>query len=149
MPKIYRIIIFFIMNEKFYRDGLRFSCIGCGKCCTIEDGLVYLSDSDIQRLSKYLKLPREKFLKKYTHRENKHRVLNDFPNGECIFYRHDKGCAVYPARPRQCRTFPFWKSILVSQSVWDNTARECPGMNIGKLYSAEEIDRIKDGKMDT
>ncbi|MCD6594860.1 YkgJ family cysteine cluster protein [bacterium] len=137
------------MAEIFYKDGLRFSCIGCGKCCTIEDGLVYLRDKDIERLAKFLHISRENFLKKYTHRENKHRVLNDFPNGNCIFHRPNTGCVVYSARPIQCRTFPFWDSILVSKQVWEYTATECQGMNIGRLYSAEEIEKIKNGKMDT
>ena len=28
-------------------------------------------------------------------------------NGECQFYEKEKGCTIYPARPLECRLFPF------------------------------------------
>ena len=137
------------MSSVFYSKGLRFSCIGCGRCCTIPDGVVFLEGEDIRNLAQYLGISEEEFLQKYTHTEGKFVVLNDFPNGECIFYRRGEGCAVYPARPRQCRTFPFWDSILSSPERWDEMAKQCPGINRGKLYSCEEIEAIRRGEKDT
>ena len=60
------------------------------------------------------------------------------PNGDCVFY--DKGCKIYPVRPTQCRTFPFWPEIVKSPTSWKIAATECPGMNEGTLHSADEID---------
>ncbi|HDG67615.1 MAG TPA: YkgJ family cysteine cluster protein, partial [candidate division Zixibacteria bacterium] len=85
-----------MMSSVFYSEGLRFSCIGCGRCCTIPDGVVFLEGEDIRNLAQYLGISEEEFLRKYTRTEGKFVVLNDFPNGGCIFYRRDKGCVVYP-----------------------------------------------------
>mgnify|MGYP000445087340 CR=1 FL=1 len=131
-----------MMSEKFYSSGLKFSCIRCGKCCCIRDGVVYLQHKDIQRLAKYFQISEKEFLRKYTHTEDKHIVLNDFPNGNCIFFDSDNGCTVYKHRPAQCRIFPFWEHIISSRENWEKTARECPGINTGKLYSPEEIEQI-------
>lgn len=136
------------MDEPFYKNGLRFSCKECGKCCRISDGIVHLSEIDIERLANSMAIPREEFLHSYTHREHHNRVLNDFPNGDCVFFRDGKGCTVYIARPTQCRTFPFWRSVLVSRDAWDSTSSECPGMNQGRLYTYSEIEEIADGKKD-
>ncbi len=134
---------------KFYEKGLRFSCVQCGQCCTISDGVVFLEVEDVERLARFLNLSEEEFLGKYTRREGKYIVLKDFPNGECILYRRGKGCAVYPARPRQCRTFPFWDSNLASPEAWDEVARQCPGVNQGRLYTFDEIEAIRRGERDT
>lgn len=62
------------------------------------------------------------------------------PNGDCVFY--DKAgarCSIYPVRPAQCRSFPFWAELLESESAWDAYAKRCPGMNEGPLLSPSEI----------
>ncbi len=41
------------------------------------------------------------------------------------------GCAVYSARPTQCRAYPFWPRILISESKWAKEASVCEG--IGRL----------------
>jgi Fe-S-cluster containining protein len=46
---------------------------------------------------------------------------------------------VYPVRPRQCRTWPFWESNLRSPETWAETCRVCPGSGTGRLYQIEEI----------
>jgi Fe-S-cluster containining protein len=62
------------------------------------------------------------------------------PNGDCVFYDAEKArCKIYPLRPAQCSLFPFWLSVMESKTDWDREARRCPGMNGGRLYSAEEI----------
>ncbi len=42
--------------------------------------------------------------------ENGETVLKLKENGDCVFW--DDGCTIYPERPRQCRTFPFWGETL-------------------------------------
>jgi hypothetical protein len=58
-----------------------------------------------------------------------------------VFWDKKAGCTVYPARPAQCRTWPFWESNTESRAAWDRAAAGCPGMNHGELISAEEITR--------
>ena len=137
------------MSIQFYKNGLHFACTNCGKCCRIADGIVHVSSRDAMRLARFLHITVEDFLQKYTHSEYRHRVINDFPNGDCIFFRDGQGCGVYPARPEQCRTWPFWHENLVSQETWNHAAAGCPGMNAGKLYSASEIESIMNGEIDT
>jgi hypothetical protein len=66
--------------------------------------------------------------------------LVEFPNGDCVFFDSGKrSCTVYDARPRQCRTWPFWKSNLRSEADWKRTCEQCPGSGKGKLYSLAQI----------
>lgn len=50
-------------------------------------------------------------------------------------------CRVYAARPKQCRTWPFWQRNLVSRDAWARAAEStpCPGMNGGTFFPAESI----------
>jgi len=63
--------------------------------------------------------------------------LKEKLNKDCIFW--DSLCTVYEARPLQCRTFPFWESIVASAKSWEIAASGCPGMNSGNLHSGEAI----------
>jgi Fe-S-cluster containining protein len=62
--------------------------------------------------------------------------LKEKANYDCIFWKN--GCSVYEARPLQCRTFPFWPSILRSAGSWE--AVSCPGRGKGALHSMKEIE---------
>jgi Fe-S-cluster containining protein len=62
--------------------------------------------------------------------------LKERGNYDCIFWKN--GCSVYEARPLQCRTFPFWPSILSSVGSWE--AISCSGMGKGALHSMKEIE---------
>ena len=43
------------------------------------------------------------------------------------------GCSIHPAKPTQCRTFPFWPELVESKSEWNRTGRYCPGIGKGPL----------------
>ncbi len=61
-------------------------------------------------------------------------------NYDCIFWS-EEGCEVYAARPFQCRSFPFWSSIVDDREHWEEQGRSCPGINEGDLHSSSEIER--------
>jgi Fe-S-cluster containining protein len=65
--------------------------------------------------------------------------LVEHPGGNCAFFRRGQGCAVYAQRPRQCRTWPFWRRIIVSPEAWNEEAQGCPGMDHGALHDAGTI----------
>lgn len=65
--------------------------------------------------------------------------LRERENGDCVFLGPDKTCAVYAARPRQCRTWPFWRANLASREHWREAARRCPGIGAGAHASADSI----------
>ncbi|MDR0597548.1 MAG: YkgJ family cysteine cluster protein [Treponema sp.] len=127
----------------FYARGLRFSCARCSECCRIDPGFVFLRKSDVAMLVYALELRYTEFIKRYcrwvpTAGGGKRLSLKEKPNYDCIFW--SKGCALYEARPLQCRAYPFWPSMLASREAWE--AASCPGMGTGTLYSREEIEAL-------
>ncbi len=57
---------------------------------------------------------------------------------ECVFLEGGK-CSVYPARPIQCRTYPFWEELLESEESWKAEASSCPGVGKGAIVPPEAI----------
>jgi Fe-S-cluster containining protein len=127
----------------FYETGLRFSCVRCSACCRYESGFVFLSRSDLDALSFELKMKNDDFIAAYcrwigTPDSFFQLSLREKSNYDCVFWKD--GCTVYKARPRQCRSFPFWPSILESSGMWENAALSCPGMGKGILHTKEQIE---------
>ncbi len=113
----------------WYKKGLRFKCTGCGECCTKEPGYVWLSPADIEKISAYLEISQEEFLKKYTRFVFGRYSLNEKKiSYDCVFLK-EKRCQIYPVRPKQCQTFPWWKDNLESKEAWKETARRCEGID--------------------
>ena len=130
------------MSRPWYADGLRFACTQCGHCCTGTPGFVWVYDQEIAALAAELGQPVEEVRGLYTRGEGgTRRSLKEKPNGDCVFYDRAAGCTVYPVRPRQCRTWPFWECNTNSPEDWARAAAECPGCNRGDLIPAEEITR--------
>jgi hypothetical protein len=46
---------------------------------------------------------------------------------------------VYEDRPRQCRTWPFWSSVLRSRESWEQAKAVCPGIDKGTLVPVERV----------
>jgi Fe-S-cluster containining protein len=70
--------------------------------------------------------------------------LKEFPNGDCVFF-DDKSrrCQVYTARPRQCRSWPFWDSNLKSPETWRTTCEICPGSGRGHKHTVQHIESLR------
>jgi uncharacterized protein len=69
--------------------------------------------------------------------------LTEYANGDCVYFDPKKrGCTIYPVRPKQCRTWPFWNSILSSEADWKGIQKGCPGAGNGRLVSLEEIQML-------
>lgn len=132
--------------DAWYATGLRFTCTQCGHCCTGEPGHTWVSEDEIDELSARLGIDRATFLRTYTKRiwrDGQEMVsLKEKPNNDCVFWAKDVGCTVYSDRPKQCRTWPFWRHLLRDREDWDDAARGCPGMNRGELHDAAKIARI-------
>ena len=130
-------------DKPWYDQGLRFSCTQCGRCCRGAPGQVWISDEEIEALSAYLGLEQHLFRRLYTFTDRSRGIsLRDRGrqrNYECVFYDAGQGCTVYPHRPRQCRTWPFWRTVVQSRRSWQENAVHCPGMNQGMIHEAELI----------
>jgi len=119
-------------SQLWYADGLRFRCTQCGNCCSGSPGYVWLSDKDITAIAEYLRMPVEKFTRTYVRYTRGAFSLTERANYDCVFLTRDEqgksGCAIYPVRPIQCRTWPFWNQNLHAPHAWTNAADRCPGM---------------------
>ena len=127
------------MPEPWYQDGLRFTCTQCGDCCTGEPGYVWVSDAELAALAEHRGETVAEVRDLYTRRTPRGRTLREKANGDCVFYDRQRGCTVYPVRPAQCRTWPFWESNVATPADWERTCAVCPGSGHGELISAEEI----------
>ena len=155
----------------WYADGLKFTCSQCGNCCTGGPGFVWISREEIGRLAEFLGLTPQDTVEKYCRRVNGQFSLKEFRNArgeyDCVFLKEQKvarppggagghdeavtltrrGCSIYPVRPLQCRTWPFWDSNLASRSAWDRAAQRCHGMNHGRRhFTREQMEALRDAK---
>ena len=121
----------------FFEEGLRFTCIQCGFCCTGDPGVIYITSDEIRQAAVFLDITQEMFTGRYCHPYRNAYSLNELADGRCVFF--EEGCRIYPVRPSQCRTYPFWFENLRSEKRWERVWSECPGIGQGRLYSKEEI----------
>lgn len=135
------------MAIKWYKGGLRFECTGCGNCCTGEPGYVWVTREDIRHIAEYLEREDGWLNKNEVRRAGFRYSLTEKPNGDCIFLQKkengQRGCVIYPVRPLQCRTWPFWTENLKTPDDWAEAGEKCPGMNNGKQYTFEQIEEIR------
>ena len=133
--------------DPWYAEGIRFECQKCGRCCRGEPGVVWVNRDEIVGMSEHLGISVDEFRHRYLRRVGFRLSLKERDNGDCVLYRD--GCAAYPVRPRQCRTFPFWPEALRSQGWFDRFVKDCPGVGKGRLYTREEIEEVARGMATT
>lgn len=127
-------------NPEWYRDGLKFECTGCGNCCTGAPGVVWVNDSEISAIAEFTNKPVGEIRLLHTRMVGGGVSLTEYANGDCTFFDPQRrGCTIYPVRPRQCRTWPFWNSNLESPADWQGIQADCPGAGQGTFFSLEEI----------
>jgi Fe-S-cluster containining protein len=126
----------------WYRDGLPFECTQCGDCCTGAPGYVWVNNEEIAALAKEIgEEDVERFTAIYVRNVGVRKSLREYSDGACVFFDNDaRKCTVYHARPRQCRTWPFWDSNLRTPEAWQRTCEVCPGSGQGKLVQLEDIE---------
>lgn len=113
----------------WYKDGLKFKCTGCGGCCTGEPGYVWVNREEMETMAARLGITLEKFIQTYTRQIfGRYSLRENRVTYDCVFLK-GKECAVYEARPLQCRTFPWWKENLESPVTWEETKRRCEGID--------------------
>ena len=128
-------------GKAWYHEGLRFACAGCGRCCSGEPGYVWVTKAEIEEMAAALGEALADFESRFVRQIGIRKSLIEQPNGDCIFFDGKaRRCRVYQARPRQCRTWPFWQSNLTSRQRWQQTCEACPGSGQGRLVAWEEIE---------
>jgi hypothetical protein len=128
--------------EPWYKDGLNFTCTGCGNCCTGAPGAVWVDDEEIERIAEHLGKSVGEVRLMHTRPWRNRVTLTEFANGDCTFFDgKTRRCSIYPVRPTQCRTWPFWQSNLATEQDWTETQKECPGAGNGEFVSIEKIEQ--------
>ena len=128
-------------RPQWYRDGLCFTCTQCGNCCTGAPGYVWVNKKEIEQLAAVMGMGVEHFEARYVRKVGIRRSLKELPNYDCVLFDPEsRKCRAYDARPRQCRTWPFWDSNLSSRDAWKQTCHMCPGSGRGKLHKLAYIE---------
>jgi len=127
------------MEAPWYADGLNFECTQCGNCCSGEPGFVWVTDEEVAGIAGHLGIPVEEVKTLHSRLTWRGRTLREKASGECVFFERGQGCTVYPVRPVQCRTWPFWQTNLKNKQIWDEVSLDCPGMGQGNLIPVEQI----------
>jgi uncharacterized protein len=91
-----------VMQDLHEQEFKKTDCLTCANCCKTTGPL--FTTSDIERISKYLKLKPQQFESQYLKidEDNDH-VLQKLP---CHFLMADNTCIIYDVRPKACREFP-------------------------------------------
>jgi len=120
-----------VSKENYKYKFMPSACDSCGgACCTGESGYIWVKYQEIEKIADFLELTIEEFatiyLRKVKHRYSiieKQLSKDDFA---CIFFDNNKKqCIIYPVRPLQCQTFPFWESF---KDDIDELKKECQGV---------------------
>jgi uncharacterized protein len=128
------------VDQPWYKDGLRFTCTGCGECCSGAPGYVWVTNEEIAALAAEVGMSADEFERKYVREVGVRKSLKERKDYDCVFLdAQTRKCTVYKARPRQCRTWPFWDSNVRTPDAWAATCEVCPGSGTGRLYQLEEI----------
>ena len=90
------------IHELHQQEFKSIDCLTCANCCKTTGPL--LTDTDINRISKYLKMKPANFTAEYLKiDEDKDFIFNTLP---CPFLGTDNYCLIYEARPKACREYP-------------------------------------------
>jgi Fe-S-cluster containining protein len=120
---------------------IRFECQpGCTECCR-QQGFVYLSEADLVRAARFLGMTPARFERKYVYR-TPNRMRLRVPSGSHCHFLHEGGCSIHPAKPTQCRIFPFWPELVESPRAWVKTAKYCPGIGKGPLIQIKNAQEL-------
>jgi len=129
-------------RQQLPSEGIRFACRpGCTQCCAIP-GVVYVGRWEAPAMAAFLGIENDAFMEKYMRPHFGDIFEFNFPDENPCMFLEKSGCAIYPARPLQCRTFPFWPDHLRDAAVWNGLKTVCPGIGEGHLHTWSEIEEI-------
>ena len=109
-------IVHELHNEAFET----FDCLTCANCCSSISPMI--TDKDVERLAKPLKLKPSQVIEKYMHLDEDHDYV--FNNAPCPFLMADNYCSVYEYRPKACREYPHTDRRRFSQLL-NLTLKNC------------------------
>lgn len=130
-----------MIDHAWLGEGLRFECQRCGGCCVShgEYAYVYITRRGVQTAAAHLGVTQNELLERFCEHDEWRQVVVRSHSDECVFLGPQGGCWIYPARPKQCATWPFWTENL-NAAAWEGPVSACcPGVGVGPLHAADEI----------
>jgi len=121
-------------GELIFKEGFDFkfnpeACKECeGNCCIGESGYIWVTNEEIEKIANFLKIDKNIFINRFLIKVGYKYSIKEKPYKDgyaCLFF--ENGCKIYPVRPNQCRTFPFWDYFKDSKH-YEKLKRECPGV---------------------
>jgi Fe-S-cluster containining protein len=113
--------------------------------------VVWFSQHDAKSITRYLNIPLRTFYQQFARKVGNRWSLKERKSNhgkDCVFLdrdeRHRALCRIYPVRPTQCKTWPFWPENLDDRESWRKASKTCPGMNSGQWVPLEQIRIIRD-----
>jgi uncharacterized protein len=100
-------------------------CTQCANCCKV--ATVQVSERDVERLARHLRIRVEQFLAGYTaESEEEGRILRRDRTDGCVFL-NGRDCTVYEARPDTCQRFPHLVrgQGSIASRMWQFVDRAC------------------------
>jgi Fe-S-cluster containining protein len=134
------------MEMKKYLENTRFQCLeNCINCCNMSCGYVLLTSAECKAAAIFLETDTANFITWFTRTIDDHICLKDGIDELCIFLV-DNLCMIYPVRPAQCRTYPFWPENIRTAADWEYTKTICPGIGLGRKIDSQTILKVLKGK---
>ena len=137
------------VRKPWYASGLRFECTQCGNCCSGPPGYVWTTKEEVRRIAAFFGREDGRLSDGQLRRVGLRFSLTEKKNGDCVFLRSEgdrRVCSIYPVRPLQCRTWPFWTTNLRSARAWAEAGATCPGMNNGPNHELVQIETRRNQK---
>lgn len=105
------------------------ACARCpGNCCNGASGNVFLNDNEIRDIAAFLGVTATELAAGRLERRAGRMAAREIREGDnhaCVFFdTRANNCSIYPVRPSQCRSFPFWEYYRLRHG---ELAMECPG----------------------
>ena len=100
-------------------------CTQCAECCRV--ATAKLSERDVERLARHLRISRDRFLAQYTMQgPEEGLILKRSEESGCVFLEGNS-CAVYEARPETCQRFPHVVrgNGSIASRMWEFVDRAC------------------------
>ncbi len=106
-------------------EGYGKECTQCGKCCSLDSGMVL--EKDIPALAKFLEISETELKQKYLDENSKFNTFayklkrikpENKPYGKCILFDEKTGCTVHEVKPTHCRVCSTKSKHGEQLSIW-------------------------------
>lgn len=87
----------------------------------------------MQQILKYLEINTVDAMQRFFHKKENRIIIREKYDGNeflCVFLDEEWQCSIYPVRPIQCGTFPFWEYYKEEEHL-PMLRRDCPGVQGG------------------